>query len=129
MAEARAEQWHEVLAKTEWVAIVTQSERGPHVVATWGAYIRDLSDGDSDTLVVPAGRYHQTEKNLQRDRHIQVMLASRQVAGSHGPGQGYLLEGEGEIQTTGAWAQRAKAQYPWARGALVIRVQAAQVQL
>jgi hypothetical protein len=121
--------WHDVLAKTEWVAIVTWNEQQSHVVANWGDYIRALSEAGSDTLVMPAGRYHQTESNLQRDKHVQVMLASHQVAGSHGLGQGYLLEGEGEIQLSGEWAQQAKASYPWARGALVIHVREAHAQL
>lgn len=121
--------WHEVLDKTEWIAVVTWDEQQPHVVATWGEYIRALSEPGSDTLVMPAGRYHRTEANLRRDKRVQAILASRQVAGTNGPGQGYLLSGEGEIQLTGPMAERAKSHYAWARGALVIRVQEAHAQL
>lgn len=60
---------------------------------------------------------------------MQVILASRQVSGTHSLGQGYLLEGEGEIQLDGEFARRAKKHYPWARGALVIHVQNAFAQL
>lgn len=121
--------WHDVLGKTEWVGIVTWDGQQPHVVANWGDYIRALSEVGSDTLVMPAGHYRRTEANLARDPRVQVILASRQVVGSHGPGQGYLLSGEGEIQLTGPLAERAKARFAWARGAFVIRVQEAQAQL
>jgi hypothetical protein len=129
MTERTIGQWHEVLEKTEWVGIVTSDGRQPHVVGNWGDYIRNLSEPNSDTLVMSAGRYHQTEANLRRDNRVQVILASRQVAGTHSLGQGYLLEGEGEIQLDGEFAQRAKSHYPWARGALVIHVQNASAQL
>ncbi len=121
--------WHDVLAKTEWVGIITGDQQQPHVVANWGDYIRTLSEPGSDTLVMPAGRYHRTEANLRRDNRVQVILASRQVVGTHGLGQGYLLSGEGEIHITGPLAERAKSRYPWARGALVIRIQEARAQL
>lgn len=122
-------QWHDVLAKTEWVGIVTWDGERPHTVANWGDYIRKLSEPGSDTLVMPAGRYHQTESNLRRDKRVQVILASRQVAGSRSPGQGYLLEGEGEVELDGEMARRAKAAYPWARGALILRIRSAKAQL
>lgn len=129
MTEPTIGQWRDVLEKAEWVAIVTLDGGQPHVVANWGDYIRNLSEPNSDTLVLPAGRYHQTEANLLRDNRVQVILASRQVAGTHGPGQGYVLEGEGEIQLDGECAERARSCYPWARGAFVIRIQKANAQL
>lgn len=129
MTAATMGQWREVLAKTEWVAIVSWDGQQPHTVATWGDYIRALSEPGSDTLVMPAGQYHRTEANLCRDKRVQVLLASRQVAGSHGPGQGFLLEGEGEIEVDGELARRAKATYPWARGALILHIREVQAQL
>ena len=60
---------------------------GPHVVGNWGEYLRNVGF-DGDTIVLPAGYYHQPEQNLRRNGAIQVMAASRQVQGSHGPGQG-----------------------------------------
>jgi hypothetical protein len=85
MTAATTGQWHEVLTKTEWVAIVTWDGQQPHTIANWGDYIRALSEPGSDTLVMPAGQYHRTGANLRGDRRVQVILASRQVAGSHGP--------------------------------------------
>ena len=129
MSQAANQNWHDVLAKTEFIAIVTWDGQRPHTVANWGNYIRSLSEPGSDTLVMPAGRYHQTEANLRQNKRVQVLLASRQVAGTHSPGQGYLLEGEGAIELEGDRAEKAKATFPWARGALVVQGRSAQAQL
>ena len=64
MTEPTIGQWRDVLEKAEWVGIVTSDGGQPHVVANWGDYIRNLSKPNSDTLVLPAGRYHQTEAKV-----------------------------------------------------------------
>lgn len=121
--------WQAVLEETEWVAIVTSGSEGPHVVATWGEYVRCLSESGSEVLVVPAGYYNVTEENFKRNKVGQVMIASRKVAGSYGPGQGYLLQVEGELQSEGDLYERVKSRFEWARGALVLKVVDAQAQL
>ncbi|MCK2096152.1 pyridoxamine 5'-phosphate oxidase family protein [Thauera aromatica] len=118
----------ELLDNTEFLTIVTQGPDGPHLVGNWGDYLRRLGV-EGRRLVLPAGYYHQTEQNLQRDNRVQVFVAARAVRGSHGPGQGAVLRGTGAIVTEGALAERAKAAFPWARGALVIEVEAAATQL
>jgi predicted pyridoxine 5'-phosphate oxidase superfamily flavin-nucleotide-binding protein len=112
----------EVLEATEFVAIVTSGPDGPHVVATWGDYVRQLGIED-DRLLIPAGSYQHTEENLGRDPRIQLLVGSRRAEGTQGPGQGCLLEGTGTIVTSGEEADRVKAKFPWARGALVVRVE------
>ena len=112
----------EVLDATEFVAIVTSGPDGPHVVATWGDYIRQLGMED-DRLLIPAGFYQHTEENLGRDPRIQLLAGSRRAEGTQGPGQGCLLEGTGAIVTSGEEMDRVKAKFPWARGALVVRVE------
>lgn len=118
----------ELLEKTEFLAIVTQGPDGPHVVGNWGDYLRRIGV-EADRIVLPAGHYRETEKNLQRDGSVQVLVASRAVKGTHGPGQGCVLSGTGTVQAEGEAAQRAKAAFPWARGALVIEVQSVRMQL
>lgn len=108
----------EVLEKTEWAAIVTGDEI-PHLVATWGDYIKVVGEG---TIVIPAGHYNKTEENLKKNKHVQLLIASRQVTRSDGQGQGCIIDGEGEIQTEGKFVQLAKEKFSWARGALVIEV-------
>jgi hypothetical protein len=117
-----------VCAETEFVAIVTAGEDGPHVVGNWGGYMRVLGIKE-DVLLFPAGRYHRTEKNLRKNNRIQLLAASMNVPGTRSPGQGCLISGTGEIVTSGAAADAVKAKFPWARGALVVRVEDAQAQL
>lgn len=118
----------DLLDKTEFLAIVTQGPNGPHVVGNWGDYLRRLGL-EGDRIVLPAGRYRETEKNLQRNNCVQVLVASRSAQGSHGPGQGGVLRGTGAVLAEGEAADRAKAMFPWARGALVIDIQSVAMQL
>jgi predicted pyridoxine 5'-phosphate oxidase superfamily flavin-nucleotide-binding protein len=118
----------EVLDLTEVVALVTTGEDGPHITATWGDYMRTLGIGD-DRLVIPAGFYRQMEANLARNDAIQVLVASRQVQGNIGMGQGFTLKGTGRIVLTGEDADRVKAAFSWARGALIVDVTEATAHL
>ncbi len=118
----------DLLDKTEFLSIVTQGTDGPHVTGNWGDYLRRLGV-DGDRIVLPAGHYHETEKNLRQDNRIQLLVASKAVQGSRGPGQGCVLSGTGSIQTEGDLVQQVKAKFPWARGALVIDVQSVKMQL
>ncbi len=118
----------ELLNTTEFIAIVTHGHDGPHLVGTWGEYARKLSSSAA-TIVVPAGGYHQTEKNLARDSRIKLLIASRQVQGSAGPGQACEISGTAELVTAGPTAEDVKRSFPWARGALVISVEEIVQQL
>jgi hypothetical protein len=111
----------EVLEKTEFVAMVTAGPEGPHITATWGDYVRTLGF-EGDRLLIPAGYYHQMETNLAGDPQIQLLVASRGVTGSLGPGQGFTLKGTGAIVDSGAEMDRVKAHFPWARGVLIVEV-------
>lgn len=118
----------ELLEQAEFVAIVTQGPDGPHLVGNWGDYARRIGI-DDERIILPAGHYERTEQNLRRDSRIQLMAASRAVRGSRGPGQGGVIHGKGSVQIEGALAARAKAAFPWARGALVIEVERCEMQL
>jgi predicted pyridoxine 5'-phosphate oxidase superfamily flavin-nucleotide-binding protein len=118
----------ELLEKAEFIALVTQSPDGPHLVGNWGEYARRIGIDDA-RIVLPAGHYERTEDNLRRDNRIQLMVASRAVRGSRGPGQGGVVHGRGSVQVEGELAARAKAAFPWARGALVIEIERCEMQL
>jgi hypothetical protein len=113
----------EVIEKTEVVCIATCGNDGPHLVATWGDYVRNIGIKDSGVIVIPAGGYRKTEENLNSSDRVEVMIASKDVEGTRGPGKGFLLSGRGEVQTSGELADMARSKYPWARGALVIYVE------
>lgn len=119
----------ELLEKTEFVTIVTWDENGPHLVGNWGDYLRTLGIREDNIILFPAGHYYKTEENLKKNKRIQLMVASKQVQGTHGLGQGCVIYGEGEIQTEGAYAEMAKEKFPWARGALVVNVKKIELHL
>jgi predicted pyridoxine 5'-phosphate oxidase superfamily flavin-nucleotide-binding protein len=118
----------DVCEATEFVTIVTTGDDGPHVVGNWGDYMRTLGI-KPDTIVFPAGRYHQTEQNLEKNNRVQLLVASRKVQGTRNPGQGCLIVGTAEIVSSGEMADAVKAKFPWARGALVIHVEEVTAQL
>ncbi len=118
-----------VIEKTEWIAISTCGPDGPHVVGTWGDYVRALGVRD-DLLIIPAGRMHKTEANLKLDNRVMLLCGTRQVLGSRGqPGQGCHIVGTAEFQTSGATLEAVKAKFAWARAALIVHVIEAKTQL
>jgi predicted pyridoxine 5'-phosphate oxidase superfamily flavin-nucleotide-binding protein len=118
----------EVIETCEWVAIATAGADGPHLAATWGDYIRALGVED-DVILIPAGGLRKTEANLKANPRIELLLASRQVQRPHGAGQGCVLSGTAELQASGPVMDKVKAQFPWARAALVVKVERASTQL
>ena len=118
----------DVCDATEFVTIVTSGDDGPHVVGNWGDYMRVLGI-KGDMIVFPAGRYHQTEKNLRKNDRIQLLVASKKVQGTRSLGQGCLIIGTGEIVSSGDIVDAVKAKFPWARGAMIIHVEDVKTQL
>lgn len=117
------EKCREVIEKTEWVSITTSSKEGPHTVAAWGYRLRKMGIREG-AIVLPAGKYIQTEQNLKEDSRIQLLIASGEAQRADGKkGQGYRISGRGEIQLEGAMADLVKAEFPWARGAIVARIE------
>lgn len=110
-----------VIEKSEWVAIATTGPDGPHLAGCWTRYALALGIED-DEIVFPAGGYQKTSENLQRDPRIELLFAAADVARAKGQGQGCTVFGTGELRTSGPKADRAKTQFPWARGALVVKV-------
>jgi hypothetical protein len=116
----------EVMDKTEWVAITSLGSDGPHMVGTWGDYMRSVNIKDDEVIIIPARKYNKTEENLRENGHVELLIASKRVQGSYPPGQGCRISGNGELQMTGEFAEAAKERFPWARGALVIKVEDAR---
>lgn len=118
----------EVIEKTEWVAIATTGADGPHVVATWGDYVRAFGI-ENGTILIPVGLMRKTEENLRRDSRVELLCGTRQVPGAHGPGKGCSIVGRAEMLTSGATFDTVKARFPWARAALVVQAESVSAQL
>ncbi len=118
--EKLKEQWKEVLDKTEFISIATTGDDGAHTVGTWGNYVKKL-DSEGAEIRIPAYGYHKTEKNLKKNSSIELLIASKNVKRPSGKlGQGCLLLGKGEIQTSGNQAELTKTKFPGSRGVLII---------
>lgn len=117
----------EVCEATEWVAIITAGEDGPHLAGHWGNYMfLDIKD---ELIAFPVGRFQKTEQNLRKNGRIQLLVASKKVAGSRSPGQGCVIIGTAEIVTAGDVVDAVRVKFPWARGALVVKVEETRPQL
>lgn len=93
---------------------MTQGPAGPHLVATWNSYLEVV---DASTLVFPAGGFRATEENLRRGSPVQM------IVGGHVPeGVGYRLTGRAELEVGTPHHARVRQRFPWARGAVVLRV-------
>jgi hypothetical protein len=77
----------EVIDKAERIAIATSGAEGAHLAGTWGKYIRALGVKNDDILLMPVGGYRTTERNLVSDNGIELLGATKQVQGAHGPGK------------------------------------------
>ncbi len=120
--------YKELIEQSEWVAIATAGVDGPHLVATWGDYVRDLGI-EEDKVLIPAGRFNKTEENLKRDNRVELLFASRKVQGTRGSGQGCCVSGTAALEYKGPAMDKVKARFPWARAALVITVRDVKAQL
>lgn len=117
----------EVCEATEFVAIITAGADGPHVVGHWGSYMfLDIQEG---LIAFPVGRYQKTEQNRHKNNRIQLLVASKKVQGTKSPGQRCLIAGTAEIVAAGKVVDAVRVKFPWARGALVVRVEQTSTQL
>ncbi|OGA11897.1 MAG: hypothetical protein A3D95_07190 [Betaproteobacteria bacterium RIFCSPHIGHO2_12_FULL_69_13] len=118
----------EVCEATEFMAMVTAGDDGPHLVGNWGDYMRALGI-EENRILLPVGRYHRTERNLAKNARMQLLVASKKVQGTRSPGQGYVIEGTARIVNSGEPFDKVKVKFPWARGAMVIDVAEVRAQL
>ena len=79
-------------------------------------------------ILIPAGYYHKTEKNVARDNRVLMTVGSRKVTGKNGPGAGFLIRGSAAFETSGPHFEAA-AKFKWARAALVITVESVEQTL
>jgi hypothetical protein len=117
----------QVCEAAEYVAIVTQGEDGPHVVGHWGNYM--FLDVEEGMIAFPVGRYQKTGENLQKNARVQLLAASKKVQGTKSMGQGCLITGTAEIVAAGKAVDAVRVKFPWARGAIVVRVEDVKLQL
>lgn len=107
------------------LSIASQGSQGLHLVNSWNSYVI-LED---DKLIMPAGRMHKTEKNIQDNPQVLVSISNREVQGKSYKGTGLLIEGLAHFESQGKNLDKLKENYPWARAALVIKIKSMQQTL
>jgi len=121
--EQQTEQWKRVLDKTEFIAIVTSGDEGAHTVGTWGDYARTLGV-EGEEVRIPVWGYHKTEENIRNGSPVELLLGTKTLQRPSGKfGQGCMLSGKGEIQTSGSLAELTKKTFPGSRGVLIVKVE------
>ena len=113
------EKMREVLREEGVVAITTSGKTGPHMVNTWNTYLQITED---EHLLIPAGHMNLTEANLAGDCNVLLTLGSRKVLGMHGAGTGFLVKGTAKFLSSGPEFDAIKANFVWARAALVVTI-------
>lgn len=114
------DKFHEVLKHEGVVAIATQGPDGPHLVNSWNSYLVVV---DNNKLLIPAGYMNETEANIGKDNRVKITVGSKEVAGFHGPGTGFLIVGTAKFITDGSSYSTMKQRFPWMRAVLEITVQ------
>lgn len=110
----------EVIQRDGVASLATCGPDGVHLVATWNRFLM-VQD---EMLLIPAGGYRKTQSNAEKGSLVQLLVGSPEVEGKNGkPGCGYRLTGQAEFHETGVYFQAIKEQFPWARAALVLRVE------
>lgn len=116
------EKFLDVLQREGVAAIATQGQDGPHLANTWNSYIQVAEGG---RLLIPAGGMKRTEAHLAACPQVALTVGSREVAGNHGMGTGFLVKGRAALETSGPAFEAVKARFAWARAALAITVESA----
>ena len=112
------EKIREILAKEGAATFATVGKDGPHLAATWNSYITVWSMNE---LLIPVGGLHETEANVKMNNNVQLILASKEVNGMHGPGAGYVLKGQAKFESFGGRFEQVKSRFPWARAVMVFQ--------
>lgn len=102
------------------VAILTHGPKEAHLVNTWNSYLTITGGG---RILYPAGGMKTTERNLGKDRRVQMTFGSREVEGLHGRGAGFLVRGTGSFLTSGPDFAAVKERFPWARAAVEVVIE------
>ncbi len=97
----------------------TYGTDGIHLAATWNSYIEVLYN---DTLLIPAGHLNKTQRNVEAGSEVQMILASKDVAGLQGNGAGFLLKGKAKFEESGINFDKLKSRFSWVRSAMVFNV-------
>ncbi len=108
-----------VLSKEGVAPIVSWTEKGAHVAATWNSYINITSD---QRLLIPAAGMRVTESNTAINNEIKMVFGSKEVMGLHSMGAGFALEGTTRFLSEGEEYEMMKKKFPFLNRVLEVTV-------
>lgn len=99
------------------VSVCSSSAEGKgHTANTWSKYLIVTDDGK---ILIPCFGFHETEKNVNSDPAVEVVIGSHEVPGKMGMGTGFLLKGTAEFQSSGHLFERMHGKRAFANRVLV----------
>jgi hypothetical protein len=101
------------------VSIETMGNDGPHLVNTWNSYIDVTPDNQ---LLIPAGGFKKTEKNLSTYNEVTLSIASREMEGYKTKGISFTVKGSTRFLRSGEEFDRMKGKFSWVRAVLEVTV-------
>ncbi len=110
----------EILGHEGPASFTTAGSDGPHMAATWNSYIEVAADA---AIIIPVGSLEKTEENIKAGSKLQMIIASKDVKGTQGPGAGFLLKGSAEFKKTGIEFERIRSRFPWARAIMIFNIE------
>lgn len=87
-----------------------------HIANTWNKY---LIVTDDEKILIPCFGFIKTEKNVDDNPYIEVVIGSHEVQGKMGMGTGCLLTGKAELFKEGQLFDAMKAKCSFANRVLV----------
>jgi hypothetical protein len=109
----------EILKHEGPASFTTYGTDGVHLVATWNSYIDVLQN---DTLLIPAGYFNTTQRNIESGSEVQMIVGSKDVLGLQGKGAGFLLKGKAKFEGDGSNFDKMKSRFAWVRSVIVFNV-------
>ena len=99
------------------VSVCSSSEMGKgHVVNTWNKY---LIITEKEKVLIPCFGFRETEKNVNYDPTIELVIGSHEVPGKVGMGTGFLLKGTAEFQREGKLFEQMHSKCAFANRVLI----------
>lgn len=110
----------EVLKYEGVATIISDTEKGYHVVNTWNSYIR-VPEG-VDRLYIPAAGMHHIEQDVAENPTVLFIAGSKEVPGLMGPGTGFHLKATAHFESEGAIFDKMFAEFPFISRVLILDV-------
>lgn len=111
----------EVMQHEGPVTIVSPYIYPASIVNTWMSYVQ--IDQEHDILYIPAAGMNSIESDFKTDNRLIIVVGSKEVEGTMGPGAGFHIHGRGEFISDGYIMNQIKNKFPWIRKVLKVSIE------